>query len=322
MTIVFQFSEGDVDSLNTVLEKRQYDRREADQIKDEAQKYLSEMSVSDASVDFVRDSRGVILWGNRRTPLLVTSGDERFVIKSYDRYAQDVEKRILTEVSGIIAPNVKFLGSDFYAEESIDHTKATKLMLIADQGPEGLESALKIGAEMHARLAHKGIDYAHSHWLDEFHLFEDRQMITDFGAARFFVEPGNESEAFKEKLEYIQERGFSEIQKNGFSAYFDYFRLIECFDNFREGYHETNKMLFSLTDDPAEFISLMYLMRSAASGIKSYAMSLPARVEVGLADFPNLKEMGDAWDIALRYLPLFVETFAKEYKALKHGQTA
>ena len=276
-------------------------------------KHLKEMGIETAKVDIIENVDGDICCGSTRMPLLIKTGKEDpFVIKPYDCYNPQTEQKILKIVGGVIAPEIKYFGEDFYAEALIDHKKAKTLESIADKDYKNLIDVVRIGAKMHAILASMGINYSYNHWLDEFHRYnDDKLLITDFGTS-FFFKTEKYSESMIEKLEYIK--------KNGVENFFKYYKPIRCFNPEHPKYSEIRSKLVSLTSEPSEMICLLNVIDYVLVEVKNYIELLPHRVANGLPnhninDFQGkLWNSTSDWDKTMLLLPDFVESFASEYE--------
>ena len=284
---------------------------------DLAENYLKEMGIRTAEVDIIKDADGNICHGSARLPLLIKTGKEdSFVLKSYDCHNPQTEKEILQVVGGTIAPKIKYFSREFYTEVLINHKKAKTLQSIADN--KNLINAVKIGAKMHARLANMGINYGHCHWLDEFHIDDDKLMITDFGTSYFFEEE-KDSDYMLEKSDYIR--------LNGIESFFRKYKPIRCFTPEHPKYSKIKSKLLSLTSELSEMISLLHVIDYALVGIRYYIEFKPRSIMNGLPGSNNYDFMekhwygANFWDTTMIFLSDFVESFTSEYKELSANRT-
>ncbi|MEK6809506.1 MAG: hypothetical protein AABY40_02430 [Nanoarchaeota archaeon] len=230
------------------LPNREYFRR--------AKAYLQEKGEDKATVFLLRspiDHR--ILHGSTRIPLKVETKEGVYIIKPYDDYDSELEKKVLQAVSGKIGPQVLHLGQDFYSEELINFSRYTNLWdkcfatgafsqekrkelweywfrgkgidlkrkdKLMNEMVEAAKPMLLEGARMHAELAKLGVIYDHNHWLDEFHIANDsKPMITDFGTSYLFLNPFKiEEELPKVSREYEEAKekfyqGYTELREDG-----------------------------------------------------------------------------------------------------------
>ncbi len=313
MAIELLFSKQDIYELGVSMKKRGSKPPDFYSMTDLAEKSLKDMGIRTAKVDIIKNADGNICWGYTRIPLLIKTGKEDpFVIKPYDCYNPQTEQKILKIVGGVIAPEIKYFGEDFYAEALIDHKKAKTLESIADKDYKNLIDVVRIGAKMHAILASMGINYSYNHWLDEFHRYnDDKLLITDFGTS-FFFKTEKYSESMIEKLEYIK--------KNGVENFFKYYKPIRCFNPEHPKYSEIRSKLVSLTSEPSEMICLLNVIDYVLVEVKNYIELLPHRVANGLPnhninDFQGkLWNSTSDWDKTMLLLPDFVESFASEYE--------
>lgn len=292
MPIDFLFSDDEVENVNR--ERLPYTNTVtlASQLKKDTQRRLKEAGIGDCRVDFLR-KRGYVLWGSGRLPLVVEKDGKKQVLKQYDDYDKEREKCVLQVVSGVIAPVVDHFRSDFYIEELIDPERSFSLMDVANEG--SIEVAAEVGAEMHAILARFRIDYAHNHWLDEFHRLDGRNLITDFGTSHFFYDTKNDHSLDRD-LKIIEKEG-SEALVNGRGGH----SIIPCFDSRQPKYNRTAEQILSLSNDPVILVNLLYVLGGAAAGIKYY---LERR-----HGFSR-----DAWGWTMELFPDFVTAFSEKYK--------
>ena len=160
-------------------------------------------------VDFLRKN-GIPLWGSGRIPLLVKTGDQEFVLKPYDVHNPEEERRVLGHLQrkqADIAPEVYWIGDKGYAEEFFNTGKS--LTDIAEE--ESVESAIRTGGEMHARLALLGVNYNHNHWVDEFYVGDGRKIV-DFGTAQLYFLRGS-SAKFDTQLKKM-EKGVESVMQS------------------------------------------------------------------------------------------------------------
>lgn len=291
MPIDFKFCDEDIRTINLIMHDYGLAEVSSKSIKEDSERRLAEAGIQACSVDLVRKPGNVICWGSTRLPLKVETNGQIRVLKPYDDYDKEREKCVLQVVSGIIAPLVFRFGSDFYLEEMLDHSKGYSLMQLANRGE--VERAVEIGAGMHARLARLHIDYDHNHWLDEFHVQDDRELITDFGTSHYFCDVQQMSNYAKLVFERIREGRSEELlNSDGF---------IPCFNERHPQYEKTAMLMLNLNSDPGTLTNLFFVISGATRGIKRYLES-----KHGFSC--------DAWTWTMELFPDFVAAFSEEYK--------
>lgn len=172
---------------------------------------LREMGVGEAVVDMLRHADGSPYFGSGRIPFVVHSEEQPFIIKRYDSITSAAEeRRVLRRVSGVIAPQVLYLGKRFYAEQLVS---AKGLDDLFEESPE---QAVRIGGIGHAELAQLRVNYNHEHWLDEFRWDGEKLRILDFGTAYIFADSEEEVRS-RGVLEMVQYQGLKPTTKRLFS---------------------------------------------------------------------------------------------------------
>lgn len=281
----FVFTKEDINNVNQDRKMRFRSKIDFDDLCARTEKYLAEAKI-DGIVDLVKKNEN-ICWGSTRFPLLVTKCDQKYVIKNYDEYDPKREIEILKVVEKRIAPSVFYFGEEFYIEEFIDHQNAKTLEDI--ENTQGLETAAAIGAEMMAELAKLKVNYSHNHWLDEFHVYGNRRLITDFGTSTFFWKRG------QNKID----RWLVTIESRSREQFLDDVNPIYYFDKNSDDYEYTKNKLIQLGKDAETFANLIELLSEATLGIKRY--------------LENKDYFINACGKTREIFPLFVEAFANKY---------
>jgi hypothetical protein len=175
-----------------------------------APKLITEMGydLDEVKIKFLT-KHGFVCFGSARIPLEVITKDKRFVLKSYDVQGPQNEKEILESLkkaNAEIVPEIYWLGEQGYAEEVC--TGGNSLDEIARR--DGIETAIRIGAEMHARLGQFGVNYSHNRWLDEFRVIGENRKIIDLGTASLYIKKGS-LVSFGKKAEQFEGEGLRAI---------------------------------------------------------------------------------------------------------------
>ena len=158
----------------------------------DAENLMYASGLSGAVVDFIRDSSGALIRGSQRTPLLILQGGRQLVLKPYDDYNVEREKRIIQMVSGKLGPKIFALGDQVFIEEFLDFDNSpTLLSLTKGQSDNSaiVDDAIVHAGRIHGQLAQLGIDYNHMHTMGEFRISPSGYKITDFGTSTLFLEP-------------------------------------------------------------------------------------------------------------------------------------
>jgi hypothetical protein len=291
MTIEIMIPAEDIDRVNAARRSSQTQRYTLSYLESYARRCLKKMGIKDAEVYLLRKRGDNICWGSYRMPLRIVTKDSEFVIKPYESPSTDGgrEKKVLRQVSGKLAPKVLRFGTDFYAEELIDHDRFQTLEDIADAGY--VSRAVKLGAQAHADLARLSISYAHGHWFDEFHVDGEQIRVTDFGEATFF--------ARGERVLRNWSKELSRLDEFGPKGYIREFKPIESFDETRPEYESTTAAITALTNEHVKLLNLLRVLQCAAEGIMTYFESRGHK---------------EPWDMAMFHFPDFVRAFSARYK--------
>ncbi|MBT7903612.1 hypothetical protein HN587_07145 [Candidatus Woesearchaeota archaeon] len=158
--------------------------------------FLREMGVAQARIDFIRDSKGEIARGSTRIPLLVSDHNlpdiSDFVVKTYDDYSKEQERLVLEKVAGKVAPKILKFGDSIFAEDVLppEHFSLLDLALLCNNYSAGMRVVIESGAKIYAAIAKCEVNYAHNHFLDEFHIgLNGGFFVTDFGTSHLFYPP-------------------------------------------------------------------------------------------------------------------------------------
>lgn len=191
----FEIREQELDIIRRLKESGEYLGKVYDSthsIRDIVESLLG-TSVSHIVVDFIRKN-GRIVCGSTRFPLLVKCSDgSKFVVKPYAGYNPiEVERNVLTTVSGRIHPMIKNYSIGYYAEEYLpsDTSYSLESRLFTDATSSSKE-VIERSAYAYAFLARLGINYNDRHFLDEIHVSGENIIMTDFGNARPFEARGS-----------------------------------------------------------------------------------------------------------------------------------
>ena len=253
-------------------------------------------------IDFIRN-KGVPAWGSGRIPLHVKSEMGDFILKPYDTHNPKEERKILEylkQAKAEIAPQTYFVGDKGYAEEFLKGKPLTQIVC-----EEGIESAIKYGGEMHAKLAKLGISYNHNHWLDEFYIDAKGQKVLDFGTAQFFLKEGASPE-FDARLDKLTHSGVGSVLKHDHNNN-DYWVDGSLYGiPFRLGIHIGEPALekaLSIGKTPEERLNLLTAWYTAGLGIAKHFLCTTHQFCSELAVKSTMEVM-----------PVFLESFAKAYK--------
>ncbi len=293
---------------------------------------LHSIGIRQAEADFLRDQDGKIVRGSTRTPLLIRTPQERFIIKPYDNYNPARERSILEVVSGKMAPAVKSFGSEVYAEEYID-SKETPSLFERSRGLEDrcstMEQVVLDCAAIYANLARLGVNYNHNHCITEFRVSKDgRQVVTDFGTSIFFYDEGwfdekhigNSQKKFdailaeREAIPYKgNEETYDKVQlRLGFQCEDLQLRrrlvrhLEELTKTTPANFLETERLgEKSLTDvSPYTLVNLKLIIDSAHDALHNFFEHRPEGAKRGRVS---------GWDLLAPYKPAFNQTFLDTY---------
>ncbi len=262
-----------------------------------------------------------VLAGSERLPILVTTQTQQFVVKPYDHNDPALEREVLRQVSGILAPYVYHFGSCSLAEEylapetfkSLD-TVIRGSILAPIQKREQLESylqqgtqfrkAIQLAAYAFAQMARIGVNYNHNHFLDEINYSEteDRISITDWGTSVFFFrEEHNESEnekAFSEKCRRLKDEGVEKYlqgYRNPISIYFDKEQPL---------YDDTIDAIRRLPQDPLRLTNILEMLGTCAKAIERYFYE----------DETLRHHSYKSTDIGFYVFGVFVQEFVQQYR--------
>jgi len=193
-----------------------------------AEKLLIQTRLSfGTEVDYIRRKDGYFVRGGTRIPLLIKQDERRYVLKSYDEYDTERERKILQVVEGKIAPKVLVFGDTEYIEEYVDHEEFPSLESLMHTSNWG--EVIAHAGRIHGLLAILGIDYNHNHTLDEFRISNQGEYrVIDFGTSRFFYD-----------VEFFDPEAFAEAEE----------RAKKALKEFNQAYRESRSEGFSKVKD-------------------------------------------------------------------------
>lgn len=153
------------------------------------ERLLHAMHVRVANINVIKSPNGEIARGSTRIPLKVTTERGVFVVKAYDEYDPDLERRVLAAVSGKVAPKIIHFGDELYAEEFVSGNSLLHSVFGKNNSTREMQDMVETCAVIYAELAQLGVHYHHCHCVDEFRIGKNGKiLVTDFGTSHFFYD--------------------------------------------------------------------------------------------------------------------------------------
>ncbi len=256
--------------------------------------WLDKIGVRNAVVDNLRHN-GKVVFGQSRVPYIVCSDSDVFIMKECayrlaPNFNSKHEPEILRYLDGEFTPEILEANTEFIAERFVKGQ--VPLCELIDE-----ENLVREGARITAELAKHGINYHHEKWHDDFALLPDgRQIVTDFGSARWFSRPQDMAHDIG-ALEQV-ETPYNFLVISG-----QFFPLLVPGDNQHD---ETLEKVTSLSDDPATLLNLFSVLKYSFEGIHTYS----AQNTIDPEDYKSARDRKTK-----RLIPVFVDEFYKAYRA-------
>ncbi|MEI6731876.1 MAG: hypothetical protein WCK90_04305 [archaeon] len=288
--------------------------------KEEVREYLVERNIEsleqcleeagmkkDVSFDFLRNPDGSMVVFSKRIPFLIKHNNQKYVLKTYENYEQpEIEKKIMVHLQGSLAPDILYLGKNFFIEEYIDPAIFFPLDKIADNKEHripdnlALTNASKIGGQIYAKLAKKQVIYTHNRWIYEFQTSPNRDVVVDLALGKFFRRKGD-MKVFDDIIDLVGKGGLSAFTENLFK-----YLGISVSGN-KELFEETNSTIENLNTDLESKLNIMNSWNAGFYGLRQY---LETRQPGSVLACSNLLAENKALPIQ------FLHSFRDEYVGL------